>query len=87
MKLLRVIETRRFSAVGDTALREFHGKLIAATNRDLPAEIRAGQFREDLYYRLCADLIQTPSLAEQIRDSPQVLRELGALHDAADRGG
>ncbi len=76
VKLLRVMETRRFSAVGDTVTREFFGKLIAATNRDLPTEIRAGRFREDLYYRLCADLIQTPSLADQIRDSPQVLREL-----------
>jgi transcriptional regulator with AAA-type ATPase domain len=76
VKLLRVIETRRFSAVGDTAARDFEGKLIAATNRDLPSEIRAGRFREDLYYRLCADLIQTPSLADQIRDSPGVLREL-----------
>jgi transcriptional regulator with AAA-type ATPase domain len=76
VKLLRVIETRRFSAVGDTAVRDFQGKLIAATNRDLPSEIRAGRLREDLYYRLCADLIQTPSLADQIRDSPQVLREL-----------
>ncbi|MGB6946237.1 MAG: sigma 54-interacting transcriptional regulator [Bryobacteraceae bacterium] len=76
VKLLRVIETRTFSAVGDTAPREFHGKLIAATNRDLPTEIRAGRFREDLYYRLCADLIPTPSLADQIRDSPGVLREL-----------
>jgi len=76
VKLLRVIETRRFSAVGDTAAREFQGKLIAATNRELPADIRAGRFREDLYYRLCADLIRTPSLADQIRDSPQVLHEL-----------
>lgn len=76
VKLLRVIETRRFSAVGDTSVREFQGKLIAATNRDLPAEIHAGRFREDLYYRLCADLIQTPSLAEQIEDSPQNFRGL-----------
>jgi transcriptional regulator with AAA-type ATPase domain len=76
VKLLRVIETRRFSAVGDTAAREFHGKLIAATNRDLPSEILARRFREDLYYRLCADLIQTPSLADQIRDTPEVLHEL-----------
>jgi transcriptional regulator with AAA-type ATPase domain len=76
VKLLRVIETRRFSAVGDTAAREFQGKLIAATNRELPAEIRAGRFREDLYYRLCADLVRTPSLADQIQDSPQVLHEL-----------
>jgi DNA-binding NtrC family response regulator len=76
VKLLRVLETRRFAAVGDTALREFRGKLIAATNRDLPREIEGGRFREDLYYRLCADLIRTPSMAEQIRDSPGVLREL-----------
>lgn len=76
VKLLRVIETRKFSAVGDTAMRDFRGKLIAATNRDLPIEIQAGRFREDLYYRLCADLIHTPSLAEQMRDSPAVLDEL-----------
>jgi len=76
VKLLRIIETRRFSAVGDTALREFQGKLIAATNRDLTIEIRAGRFREDLYYRLCADLVRTPSLREQIDDSPGVLRDL-----------
>jgi transcriptional regulator with AAA-type ATPase domain len=76
VKLLRALETRRFSAVGDTAVREFRGKLIAATNRDLRAEISHGRFREDLYYRLCADLIRTPSLKEQIDASPAVLREL-----------
>lgn len=76
VKLLRVIETRRFSAVGDTAPREFSGKLIAATNRDLPVEIRAGRFREDLYYRLCADQIHTPSLHDQILDSPELLDDL-----------
>src|SRR5580658_2684471 len=76
VKLLRVIETRRFSAVGDTAPREFSGKLIAATNRDLPVEIRAGRFREDLYYRLCADQIHTPSLHDQVVDSPELLDDL-----------
>ena len=76
VKLLRVLETRRFSAVGDTATREFSGKLIAATNRYLRAEIEAGRFREDLYYRLCADLIQTPSLREQMEDSSEVLHDL-----------
>ena len=76
VKLLRAIETRRFSAVGDTAVREFRGKLIAATNRDLRVEIRNQRFREDLYYRLCADLIRTPSLKEQIDASPAVLQEL-----------
>jgi transcriptional regulator with AAA-type ATPase domain len=76
VKLLRVIETRTFHPVGETAGRQFHGKLIAATNRDLAAGIREGRFREDLYYRLCSDLIATPSLAEQLADSPHVLREL-----------
>jgi transcriptional regulator with PAS, ATPase and Fis domain len=62
--------------VGDTASRNFQGKLIAATNRDLAAGIRNGRFREDLYYRLCSDQIATPSLAEQLVDSRQVLHEL-----------
>ena len=78
VKLLRVIETRTFHPVGDTAGQRFQGKLIAATNRDLAADIRNGRFREDLYYRLCSDQISTPSLAEQLADSPEVLRELVA---------
>src|ERR1035438_1139677 len=76
VKLLRVIETRTFHPVGDTAGRQFRGKLITATNRDLAAAMRQGRFREDLYYRLCSDQIHTPSLAEQLADSPGVLREL-----------
>ncbi|MGC9947491.1 MAG: sigma 54-interacting transcriptional regulator [Bryobacteraceae bacterium] len=76
VKLLRVIETRTFHPVGDTAGRQFRGKLITATNRDLAALIGKGRFREDLYYRLCSDQVVTPALAEQLADSPAVLREL-----------
>jgi transcriptional regulator with PAS, ATPase and Fis domain len=76
VKLLRVIETRSFHPVGETASLLFAGKLIAATNRNLEEDMREGRFREDLYYRLCSDQIVTPSLAEQLADSPQVLREL-----------
>jgi hypothetical protein len=76
VKLLRVIETREFHPVGDTASRKFHGKLIAATNHDLAARMRDGNFREDLYYRLCSDQIVTPPLAEQLADSPRLLSEL-----------
>ena len=76
VKLLRVIETRTFHPVGETAGRKFHGKLIAATNRDLAARIRKGEFREDLYYRLCGDQIATPSLADQLADSPEILDDL-----------
>jgi transcriptional regulator with PAS, ATPase and Fis domain len=76
MKLLRVIEARQFTPVGETKPIHFEGKLIAATNRSLPTMIANGGFREDLYYRLCSDLIETPSLADQIRNSPTVLRDL-----------
>jgi DNA-binding NtrC family response regulator len=66
VKLLRVIQTRTFQRLGDTSPRRFEGKIIAATNRDLAADIRAGRFREDFYYRLCADTLTTPSLHEQL---------------------
>ena len=76
VKLLRVIETRTFHPVGDTVGRQFRGKLITATHRDLPAAMRQGRFREDLYYRLCSDQVTTPSLAEQLADSPSMLSDL-----------
>ena len=64
------------SLLGDTNDRHFRGKLIAATNRDLLTAIQARHFREDFYYRLCSDLVTTPSLHEQLRESPAVLHEL-----------
>src|SRR5262249_41249418 len=76
VKLLRVIETRTFHPVGDTAGRRFRGKLITATNRDLATMMKKGAFREDLYYRLCSDQVATPSLAEQLAESPAGLAEL-----------
>ena len=76
VKLLRVLQSRVFQPVGDTTDHHFHGKIIAATNRDLDAAMRSGELREDFYYRLCSDVIVTPSLREQIQDSPEELREL-----------
>ena len=76
IKLLRVLQTREFQPLGETELRSFRGKVIAATNRDLSTEMRAGRFREDFYYRLCSDLILTPSLKEQLQDTPEDLQEL-----------
>ena len=78
VKLLRVIETRSFQPLGEGSgqMRRFQGKLIAATNRDLSVAIRKGRFREDFYYRLCSDLIVTPSLRQQIDESPEVLADL-----------
>ncbi len=76
VKLLRVLETRRFQRLGESKPRMFKGKIIAATNRELPEEIAEGRFRKDLYYRLCADTVRAPSLAEQIADSPPELENL-----------
>jgi len=76
VKLLRVIQLRTFQRLGDTQPRRFEGKLIAATNRDLAEEIRKGRFREDFYYRLCADSITTPALDEQLAADPGELQHL-----------
>ena len=68
VKLLRVLQSRTFERLGDTQTLTFRGKIIAATNRDLHAEVQrgGGEFRRDLYYRLCSDVITTPSLREQL---------------------
>lgn len=76
VKLLRVLQNRQFQRLGETKVRDFHGKVIAATNRDLRKEIEAGRFREDLYYRLCGDVIETPPLAAQTQDNPDMLEDL-----------
>lgn len=69
VKLLRVLQNRQFQRIGEDKTRQFEGKFIAATNRNLMAEISKGTFREDFYYRLCSDVIVTPSLVEQLADS------------------
>jgi transcriptional regulator with PAS, ATPase and Fis domain len=76
VKLLRVLQNREFSRVGETKTRTFLGKFVTATNRDLASEIDRGNFREDFYYRLCADIVRTPTLKEQLMDRPEDLLEL-----------
>lgn len=74
-KLLRVIEERRFNRVGGTAEIPVEARIIAATNRDLPALIREGRFREDLYYRLNVFPIVLPPLRKHREDTGTI-----ALH-------
>ena len=76
VKLLRVLQNRIFQRLGDTSDEKFLGKIICATNKDLSKEIKEKRFREDFYYRLCSDVITTPSLHEQIKDSPETLFSL-----------
>jgi DNA-binding NtrC family response regulator len=68
MKLLRVLETGRFERLGSNRERQVRVRVISATNADLPAMIRAGSFREDLYYRLNVIELQLPALAARPGD-------------------
>ncbi len=69
-KLLRVLETHRIVRVGDTRERKVDVRVVAATNRDLEAEVAAGRFRQDLLFRLNAATLWIPPLRERRREIP-----------------
>ena len=73
-KLLRVIQNREIQRVGSPEVHQINVRMIAATNRDLRAEVRAGRFREDLFYRLNSIQIRLPSLAERMDDIPLLMQ-------------
>jgi DNA-binding NtrC family response regulator len=68
VKLLRVLETGQFEQLGSSRTRQTRARVVSATNSDLPALIREGRFREDLYYRLNVIEISLPPLAERTED-------------------
>jgi DNA-binding NtrC family response regulator len=69
-KVLRVLQERSFERVGGTQPIEVDVRVVAATHRDLEAEVEAGRFREDLYYRLKVVEIQMPALRDRPEDLP-----------------
>jgi two-component system NtrC family response regulator len=69
-KLLRVLEARTFTRLGNTGETKVDLRLLSASNRDLARLIEAGQFREDLYFRISVVRLDLPPLRERIADLP-----------------
>lgn len=74
VKLLRVLQQKEVSAVGGTKPVPVNVRIISATNRNLKAEVGAGRFREDLYFRLGVLPIEIPALSQRKEDIPELIR-------------
>src|SRR5207245_5618752 len=75
-KLLRVIEQRQITRLGGNRTIGVAARVVAATNRDLEAEVRAGRFREDVYFRLNVHVIRVPALRQRLSDVPALVEHL-----------
>jgi DNA-binding NtrC family response regulator len=85
VKLLRAVQDGEIDAVGAKKSVKVDVRIISATNRELLADVRAGRFREDLFYRLCVFPIAVPPLRDRAEDIPHLIRHF-LLRFAAEEG-
>jgi two-component system nitrogen regulation response regulator NtrX len=71
-KLLRVLEERRVTRLGSTRSIPVEARVVAATHRELEAEVAAGRFRQDLYYRINVHVVRVPPLRDRLSDIPEL---------------
>ncbi len=79
-KLLRVLENGEYTRVGETKVRKSKARIVAATNRDLRAEVREGNFRADLYHRLSVFAVKVPPLRDLGEDSLILLEHFNSFY-------
>jgi len=82
VKLLRFLQDQNYYPVGSAKPRKADVRIVAASNVDLPARTREGQFRDDLFYRLAAITLALPPLRERVQDIPLLAHHFLKLHDA-----
>jgi sigma-54 specific flagellar transcriptional regulator A len=85
VKLLRVLQERAFERVGSVEQRRANVRIVAATHRDLETRARAGEFREDLFFRLNVFPIVVPALRDRIEDLPALVDDLVRRGEAEGR--
>jgi DNA-binding NtrC family response regulator len=85
-KLLRMLERGEITPLGARKSETYDVRFVAATHRDLPAEVARGSFRADLYYRLAVVEVLLPPLRQRRTDIPEIVRAMLRSHGASDAG-
>ena len=86
-KLLRVLENREVRRVGGNQVIPVDVRVVAATNRDLQKEVKAGKFREDLYFRLSVITVQLPALRQRAEDIPHIIQSALSAPEVVEKHG